>query len=98
MYIRKALLYCLKLDVQFVIRACSRARANTGNRIAARIAIMAITTRSSISVKPQNGLRFGSILANADFRDIAQPFLSLGTDRGPTRIASLASQRAKNHQ
>jgi hypothetical protein len=35
-----------------VCRAFSRACANTGNRIAAKIAIIAITTSSSISVKP----------------------------------------------
>src|SRR5579872_1392088 len=38
------------LDTQLAARAFSRAWANTGNRMAARIAIMAITTRSSISV------------------------------------------------
>src|SRR5713101_5676614 len=35
-----------------VCRALSRAWANTGNRIAARMAIIAITTSNSISVKP----------------------------------------------
>src|SRR5262245_37601965 len=35
-----------------VRRADSRARANTGNKIAARMAIMAITTSNSISVNP----------------------------------------------
>src|SRR5262249_36788198 len=33
-------------------RAFSRAWANTGNRIAARMAMMAMTTSSAISVKP----------------------------------------------
>src|SRR5262245_12679206 len=37
---------------QEVLRAPSRARAKTGKRMAARIAIMAMTTRSSMSVKP----------------------------------------------
>src|SRR5438128_8468604 len=50
MYIKKALLYCLKLELQTDMRACSRARAKTGKRIAARMAIMAITTSSSIRV------------------------------------------------
>jgi hypothetical protein len=36
----------------WVLRALSRARANTGNKIAAKMAIIAITTNSSISVKP----------------------------------------------
>src|SRR5207249_10699648 len=39
-------------DMQAAIRAFSRACAKTGKRIAARMAIIAITTRSSISVKP----------------------------------------------
>jgi len=33
--------------------AASLARENTGNRIAARIAIIAITTSNSIKVKPR---------------------------------------------
>src|SRR3989442_3592537 len=41
------------LLVQVVLRACSRACAKTGKRIAAKMAIMAITTSSSISVKPR---------------------------------------------
>src|SRR5712691_5322401 len=43
---------CLRLDRQLVWRAFSRAWAKTGKRIAARIAIMAITTSSSIRVNP----------------------------------------------
>src|SRR5258708_3159679 len=46
------------LETQAVIRARSRAWAKTGNRMAARIAIMAITTRSSIRVKPPGHRRF----------------------------------------
>src|SRR5689334_2966896 len=38
--------------MQAVVRADLRACAKTGKRMAARIAIMAITTSSSISVKP----------------------------------------------
>ena len=41
---------CLRLDWQLARRAFSRARAKTGNRIAAKMAIIAITTRSSIKV------------------------------------------------
>src|SRR5438876_5770693 len=41
---------CLRLDRQLVCRAFSRACAKTGKRIAARIAMIAITTRSSIRV------------------------------------------------
>src|SRR5437867_2335771 len=43
---------CLKLERQVACRAFSRACAKTGKRIAARMAIMAITTSSPISVKP----------------------------------------------
>src|SRR5438105_4376647 len=38
---------------QEVFRACSRAWAKTGKRIAARIAMIAITTSNSIKVKPR---------------------------------------------
>src|SRR5438128_1158538 len=49
-------------DMQAAIRAFSRAWAKTGKRIAARMAIIAITTRSSISVKPY--LRTLSLLSS----------------------------------
>jgi len=41
----------LALDWQLACRDFSRALAKTGNRIAAKMAMMAITTNSSISVK-----------------------------------------------
>src|SRR5579872_6069724 len=41
---------CLQLLRQEIARAFSRAWANTGNRIAARIAMIAMTTSNSISV------------------------------------------------
>ncbi len=43
---------CLKLLEQLARRAFSLALAKTGNKIAASIAIIAMTTRSSIKVKP----------------------------------------------
>src|SRR5438067_8719100 len=43
---------CLLLDKQLEARAFSRAWAKTGNRIAARMAIIAITTSNSIRVNP----------------------------------------------
>ena len=46
---------CLRLLKQLVRRAFSRALAKTGNKIDARIDIMAITTNSSMSV---NACRF----------------------------------------
>src|SRR5579871_6537137 len=53
MYIRAARAICFSLERQEVCRAFSRAWAKTGKRMAARIAIMAITTSSSIRVKPR---------------------------------------------
>src|SRR3712207_5525667 len=44
---------CLQLLRQEVWRAFSRAWAKTGKRIAARMAIMAITTSNSIKVNPE---------------------------------------------
>src|SRR6266568_1317229 len=51
---------CFMFDRHEVRRGASRARAKTGKRIAARMAIMAITTRSSIRVKPDGDLRRGT--------------------------------------
>ena len=47
---------CRTFETHIVLRAPSRALAKTGNRMAARMAMMAITTRSSIRVKAR--LRF----------------------------------------
>src|SRR2546428_4120113 len=44
-----------RLERQAACRALSRAWAKTGKRIAARMAIIAITTSSSIKVKPRCG-------------------------------------------
>src|SRR5438445_170871 len=44
---------CLRLFRQADLRAASRALAKTGKRMAARMAMMAMTTSSSISVKPR---------------------------------------------
>src|SRR5206468_5172143 len=44
---------CLQLERHDAARPLSRAWAKTGKRIAARMAIMAITTSSSIKVKPR---------------------------------------------
>ena len=56
-YIRYARPICFMLERQVACRAFSRACANTGNRMAARIAIMAITTSNSIRVKAFRTLR-----------------------------------------
>src|SRR5216683_356988 len=57
MYIWVAVPKCRRLERQAVERAFSRACANTGNRIAARMAMMAITTSSSMRVKPERRFR-----------------------------------------
>ena len=44
---------CFTLLRQDAWRAFSRARAKTGNRIAARMAMIAMTTSNSISVNPR---------------------------------------------
>src|SRR5688572_22737860 len=62
-YIIAAVPICFMWLRHALIRAFSRAWAKTGNRIAARIAMMAITTRSSIKV---NALRF---IGNANVFD-----------------------------
>src|SRR5438094_1363044 len=49
---------CFKLEMQLVVRPFSRAWAKTGKRMAARMAIIAITTSSSIRVKACARLRF----------------------------------------
>src|SRR2546425_8236829 len=48
-----AMPHCLAWDRQAAWRALSRAWAKTGKRMAASIAMIAITTRSSIRVKPR---------------------------------------------
>ena len=51
-YILNTIPICLRLLAQLARLAASRARANAGSRIAARIPMMAITTNNSIKVKP----------------------------------------------
>src|SRR5436190_1723164 len=57
-YIVKARVDCLRLFMQLVRLARSFALASAGSSIAARIAMMAMTTSSSMSVnaEPTNGL------------------------------------------
>ena len=47
--------------MQLARRAASRARANAGSRIAAKMPMMAMTTNNSIKVKP---LFFNSLLSS----------------------------------
>src|SRR5262245_55778378 len=53
MYIAMALPMLLRFATLLIVFACSRARLRLGSRIEIKTAIMATTTRSSISVKPR---------------------------------------------
>src|SRR5947207_2920518 len=55
-YINQAYCNCLRLLIQTILCALCFALLNAGNSIAARIAIMARTTRSSISLKAEAGV------------------------------------------
>jgi len=53
-YMVNEISHCFSLFLQVVRCACSLARANAGSSMAARMAMMAITTNSSMSVKPSD--------------------------------------------
>src|SRR5438874_2020478 len=53
---------CLTFERHDMPRAFARAWAKTGKRIAAKIAMIAITTSSSISVKPHRNVPVGAII------------------------------------
>jgi hypothetical protein len=57
---------CLRLEVQVMLRAVSRALLRLGSSRLARIAMMAITTRSSISVKIFMALKLYNVDAVID--------------------------------
>src|SRR5262245_45064839 len=56
---------CFRFETQVALRAFSRACANTGKRIAAKIAMIAITTSSSMRVKPERRCLMVSILSGS---------------------------------
>src|SRR5687767_15342117 len=69
MYIPRARPSCLILLKQEVCRALARAWAKTGKRMAARMAMIAITTSSSIRVKALrriSGSPCGSVIPRED--------------------------------
>ena len=74
-------------------RAFSRAWAKTGNRMAARIAMMAMTTRSSIRVKPLDRLRWDDLVRPLDLLNF---FLLAMTDDCPFGDCRHCIQRAGN--
>jgi hypothetical protein len=55
---------CFSLSRHWVLRAFSFAAARAGNNMAAKMAIMAITTNNSINVKP--------VVLNFRFRSISK--------------------------
>src|SRR5881396_1749884 len=75
---------CLMLERQVAWRALSRAWAKTGKRMAARMAMMAITTRSSISVKPDRERRARCMATSLELarEDLAALPVGLGQVRG----------------
>src|SRR5437763_1317998 len=81
------------LEMQTVWRACSRAWAKTGKRMAARIAMMAMTTSSSMSVKADAAIRRAEcmvlLLVSAARR---------GEEMPPVRAGPLARGKDPNTQ
>ena len=76
----KAVVTCFRLEAQEIWRAFSRAWAKTGKRMAARIAMMAMTTSSSMSVKPERGRR------DAGQFNVGQSFLRVDETDLPERM------------
>src|SRR5438552_12692456 len=93
---------CLQLERHADCRAFSRAWANTGKRIAARIAMIAITTRSSMRVNPDarcgiRDARYGIWDGERAPDRVSTSRVSYPVSRIPylaSRILYLASQRA----
>src|ERR1039458_9074672 len=56
---------CFMLEVQFTFHALRLAAASAGSSIAARIAMMAMTTRSSMSVNPLRAGWFFNFINNS---------------------------------
>src|SRR5689334_16314674 len=80
---------CFMLERQVAWRAFSRAWAKTGNRIAARMAMMAMTTRSSIRVNPNRCTRFidGLLLARGSGA-LSQPITTGQTHKSRNQLRS----------
>src|SRR5438067_347892 len=86
-YMISAVLICFMLERQEMVRAFSRAWANTGKRMAARMAMMAITTSSSMSVKPRGealGLRRWALGTTGDDARWETAGAGLASDRVQT--------------
>src|SRR5881396_1258585 len=71
-------------DRQDIARAVARAWAKTGKRIAARMAIIAITTSSSISVNPRSEL---CVLIKTSSNSSLSRERFLARDAGSARLA-----------
>lgn len=75
---------CFMLLIQEALRAFSRARAKTGNRIAAKIAMIAMTTKSSIRVK-------------ADFLDLELRVAMIAAANKNTAICIIHAEGTPQH-
>src|SRR6185437_6280091 len=73
---------CLLLERHDAARAFSRACAKTGKRMAAKIAIMAMTTSSSIRVKPRLRCDMLNILLDRLFPSLPGPRARGNRDTG----------------
>ena len=92
MYMRAAMPICRSFDWQEACRAFSRAWAKTGKRIAARMAIMAMTTRSSLRVNAVCRLGFWrrhTGWASANCMAVSFAGISNSTDRSTNVIIVL---------
>jgi hypothetical protein len=74
------------LERSEMARAFERACAKTGNRIAARIAIIAITARSSISVKALVVCRERDDINKTSTKDLCKTTSSHASGRGEGRL------------
>ena len=84
---------CFKLAMQLIWPAFCFALLRVGSSIAAKIAIMAITTRSSIRVKPERATAMGDAAVKDAFAPVAKcahPFVTLALTR-PTAVDGLLS-------
>src|ERR1022692_1666742 len=93
-YIRSARPICLRLFMQLARLAFSLAVASAGNSIAARMAMMAMTTRSSIKVKPAEHALVFSICPFIPNVFVAARFQSANRDDNQTqRLTGASNQR-----
>src|SRR4051794_11158144 len=86
------------LERQVIDRACSLACAKTGKRIAASMAIMAITTSNSIKVKPDLRRRHVAIVSSLLAPIPRACFLFARPDRRVKCLLLLAGEARPAHE